>query len=96
MPAGRRWLDIPAQRPIQVGSFPAAIAISPRGGTAYVANYGSDTVTPITLATETAVLDTYAGQVSLINTKTRHVFAADVCQLPHRQVPAATKAPRKP
>lgn len=37
-----------------MGSFPSAIVISPHGSTAYVANYGSDTVTPITIATRAA------------------------------------------
>jgi YVTN family beta-propeller protein len=39
-----------ALAPIPVGSYPVAIAMSARTGTAYVANFGSDTVTPITIA----------------------------------------------
>lgn len=43
---------------IKVGKGPAAIAITPNGKTAYVANYGrfgsGDTVTPIRVATNTA------------------------------------------
>ena len=34
---------------------PAAIAITPDGKTAYVANFGSGTVTPIRTATNTAL-----------------------------------------
>jgi YVTN family beta-propeller protein len=40
--------------PIPVGSNPLAIAITPDGKTAYVANFFSGTVTPITTATNTA------------------------------------------
>src|ERR1019366_1816311 len=40
--------------PIPVGSYPEGIAITPDGKTAYVANYISDTVTPIATATNTA------------------------------------------
>src|SRR5262249_54294404 len=36
-----------AGTPIKVGANPQAIAITPGGRTAFVANYGSDTVTPI-------------------------------------------------
>jgi YVTN family beta-propeller protein len=36
-----------AGKPIKVGANPQAIAITPDGGTAFVANYGSSTVTPI-------------------------------------------------
>jgi YVTN family beta-propeller protein len=37
--------------PINVGSGPQIVAITPNGKTAYVTNYGSGTVTPITTAT---------------------------------------------
>ena len=37
-----------------MGTFPEAIAITPNGQTAYVANYGDGTVTPITTATNAA------------------------------------------
>ena len=40
--------------PINVGSDPRRIAITPDGKTAYVAAYRSDTVTPIATATNTA------------------------------------------
>ena len=46
-----------AGKPIKVGPGPEAIAITPDGKTAYVANGGlpySDTVTPIRTATDTA------------------------------------------
>ncbi len=43
-----------AGAPIPVGSHPAAIAITPDGKTAYVVNFGSDNVTPINTATDTA------------------------------------------
>jgi len=39
---------------ITVGSFPAAIAITPNGKTAYVSNVASDTVSPINTGTNTA------------------------------------------
>ena len=39
----RRW--------ITVGNSPRAIAVTPNGKTAYVANYYSSTVTPIRIAT---------------------------------------------
>ena len=42
-----------AGKPIKVGKAPIWIAITPNGQTAYVANFGSDTVTPITTATNT-------------------------------------------
>jgi YVTN family beta-propeller protein len=41
----------PAGAPIPVGKQPWAVAITPDGRTAYVANYGSNTVTPISVAT---------------------------------------------
>ena len=37
-----------------MGFEPVAIAITPKGKTAYVANSGSGTVTPISIATNTA------------------------------------------
>jgi len=40
--------------PITVGNYPDAIAITPDGKTAYVANWNSGTVTPIATATNTA------------------------------------------
>lgn len=40
--------------PITTGNDPDAIAITPDGKTAYVVNYGSDTVTPIATASNTA------------------------------------------
>ena len=40
-----------AATPITVGAGPASIAITPNGATAYVANNGSATVTPIVTAT---------------------------------------------
>src|SRR5262249_59956901 len=36
-----------AGKPIKVGANPQAIAITPDGKTAFVANYGSNSVTPI-------------------------------------------------
>src|SRR5215469_10992164 len=44
-----------ALKAITVGSFPFAIAITPDGKTAYVANTDSNTVTPIRTATDTAL-----------------------------------------
>jgi DNA-binding beta-propeller fold protein YncE len=103
-----------AQRPIQVGSFPSAIAISPHGGTADVANYGTtDEVTPIATATRRpgrAVPVTVgnfpvavaispepgAARRPLPHSEEASLTVRDACQLPHRQVPAATKAPRNP
>ena len=54
-PRSRRSTPPPtaALAPIPVGQLPVAIAIAPDGRTAYVANYGSNTVTPITIATGT-------------------------------------------
>lgn len=43
-----------AGTPVGVGTHPDAIAITPNGRTAYVANFGSDNVTPIDVATDTA------------------------------------------
>jgi YVTN family beta-propeller protein len=43
-----------AGKPIKVGLFPDAIAITPDGKTAYVASSGPGTVTPIRTATGTA------------------------------------------
>ena len=43
-----------AGTPVTVGTHPDAIAITPNGRTAYVANFGSDNVTPIDVATDTA------------------------------------------
>jgi YVTN family beta-propeller protein len=40
--------------PIQVGSSPVDIAITPNGKTAYVVNSASGTVTPVDTATNTA------------------------------------------
>ena len=42
-----------AGTPITVGSYPRGIAITPNGQTAYVDNSNSNTVTPITIATNT-------------------------------------------
>ena len=42
-------------RPITTGRRPVNIAVTPDGKTAYVANDGSDTVTPIQVATNTAI-----------------------------------------
>jgi YVTN family beta-propeller protein len=42
-----------ALKPIKVGEYPNAIAITPNGQTAYVVNDGSGTVTPINTATNT-------------------------------------------
>ena len=39
---------------IPIGVHPVDIAITPDGRTAYVANYGSDTVTPISTRTNKA------------------------------------------
>ena len=44
----------PALPPIKVGIQPMAIAITPDGKTAYVANYLSGTVTPIATGTNSA------------------------------------------
>lgn len=44
-----------AKPPITVGMFPDAIAVAPGGVMAYVANYSSNTVTPIDLQTDTAL-----------------------------------------
>ena len=43
-----------AGAPIPVGTHPDAIAITPNGRTAYVVNFGSDNVTPVDVATDTA------------------------------------------
>lgn len=43
-----------AGTPIDVGSHPIAVAISPNGRTAYVVNFGSDNVTEIDTTTNTA------------------------------------------
>ncbi len=43
-----------AGKAINVGSFPWAIAVTPNGKTAYVANSGSGTVTPILRGARTA------------------------------------------
>lgn len=43
-----------AGNPIGVGTHPVAVAITPNGETAYVVNFGSDNVTPINIATNTA------------------------------------------
>jgi YVTN family beta-propeller protein len=43
-----------AGKPIKVGRNPLWITITPNGKTAYVADYGSDTVTPINTATNKA------------------------------------------
>lgn len=43
-----------AGTPIDVGSHPTAVAITPNGKTAYVVNFGSDNVTEIDTATNTA------------------------------------------
>lgn len=51
-----------AGRPIRVGSYPFAISVAPDGRTAYVASYGSDTVTPIDVATGRAGRPVDAGQ----------------------------------
>ena len=40
--------------PISVGTEPNGITITPNGTTAYVADSGSNTVTPINIATDTA------------------------------------------
>lgn len=47
--------------PITVGMFPDAIAVAPGGAMAYVANYSSNTVTPIDLRTGTALAAIPAG-----------------------------------
>ena len=44
-----------AGKAIKVGNRPGAIAITPDGKTAYVANHDSGTVTPIRTATNTAL-----------------------------------------
>ena len=44
-----------ALKPITVGNQPGPIVITPDGKTAYVANAGSGTVTPIKTATNTAL-----------------------------------------
>jgi YVTN family beta-propeller protein len=43
-----------AGRPIKIGAIPAAMAITPDGKTAYIADLHPDTVTPVTTATNTA------------------------------------------
>lgn len=40
--------------PIAVGRYPASIVVTPGGKTVYVANGGSNTVTPINIATTTS------------------------------------------
>jgi len=44
-----------ALKPVKVGHGAAAVAITPDGGTAYVADYAGDTVAPIRTATNTAL-----------------------------------------
>jgi YVTN family beta-propeller protein len=51
-----------ALTPIKVASSPSAIAITPDGKTAYVANNDSGTVTPIRTATNTALAPIKAGR----------------------------------
>jgi len=44
-----------AVKTIKLGGYPVAVAITPDSKTAYVADGGSDTVTPIRVATNTAL-----------------------------------------
>jgi YVTN family beta-propeller protein len=72
-----------AGRPIRVGTRPRAVAVE--GGTVYVANSGSGTVTPIRSGRagrpirvgadprDIVVHGRTAGQVSLVDPRTRHV-----------------------
>jgi YVTN family beta-propeller protein len=60
-PAGPGHFGVPL-RPVRVGSYPSAIAIAPDGVTAYVAGYGSDTVTPIDVARLRAGVPVPTGQ----------------------------------
>ena len=45
--AGRAGGAVRAGRSVRVGSYPFAVTVAPDGSAAYVANYGSDTVTPV-------------------------------------------------
>ncbi len=51
-----------AGRPIPVGGYPFAISIAPNGRAAYVAGYGSDTVTPIDVASLRTGRPVHVGQ----------------------------------
>lgn len=88
---------------IGVGSFPAAIAITPDGGTAYVADYSSGTLTPIDLATgkpgrPIAAGDGPAGIAITPDGKTAYVTDAGVSSLADTLTPIdlATGKPEAP
>lgn len=49
------------RRPVTVGTFPAAIAVAPNHKTMYVANFGSNSITPIDVATGRAEKSIPAG-----------------------------------
>ena len=55
------WPRVPGT-PITVSKYPFAIAITPNGETAYVANFDDGTVTPINLATGTPGTPISVGQ----------------------------------
>jgi YVTN family beta-propeller protein len=63
-PAGRPASLGRAGRAIPVGSYPFAVSIAPDGSTAYVASYGSSTVTPISVASLRAGRPVPAGQAT--------------------------------
>jgi YVTN family beta-propeller protein len=52
-------------RPVKVGAFPSAVAITPDGSTAYVASSLPNIVTPIQTATNTAGTPIHAGTFPL-------------------------------
>jgi YVTN family beta-propeller protein len=72
LPAGRIASGTPrrpaslgrAGRAIPVGGYPFAVSIAPDGSTAYVASYGSSTVTPISVASLRAGRLVPAGQAT--------------------------------
>jgi len=62
------WIGGPfrsAVSQLRTGHSPCAIAITPDGKTAYVANSGSGTVTPIRTATNTALKPIKVGLVPI-------------------------------
>jgi len=54
--------NTPAGKPIMIGNFPGAVAITPDGKTVYVVNSKSDDVTPISTATNKAAKPIWVGE----------------------------------
>ncbi len=85
--------------PIQVGSQPDAIAITPDGSTAYVADYGSSEIIPVTLATGAAgtpiVLGDRPNAIAITpNGKTAYVVSDNGTRSGRSRSPPATSATR--